>query len=155
MRDARGFYGVGIEHGKNIENIGTLWRSAYSLGASFVFTVGRRYRRQCSDTVKAYRHIPLYNYATLDDLHAHLPFDCQLVGVELDERAKPIETYIHPQRACYLLGAEDHGLTKDAMARCHQIVQLPGRFCLNVSVAGSIVMAHRAMQRGAAVETAA
>lgn len=146
-RDVRGFCGIGIEHGKTAVNIGTLWRSAYSLGASFVFTVGRRYERQSSDTVKAWRHIPLFNYLTLEDLIAHLPYDCPLIGIELDDRALALGRFHHPQRACYLLGAEDHGLSKAALARCHRIVQLSGRHCLNVAVAGSIVLHHRYEQQ--------
>eukprot|EP01047_Picozoa_sp_COSAG01_P129466 COSAG01_NODE_58919_length_303_cov_0.759804_1_plen_52_part_10 len=35
-----GFFGIGIVHGKSRANQGTLWRSAYQLGAAFTFTVG-------------------------------------------------------------------------------------------------------------------
>ena len=42
-----------------------------------------------------------------------------------------------------LLGAEDHGLSKAALARCQHLVQLPGRASLNVAVAGSIVLYDR------------
>ena len=142
-RDVRGFYGVGIFNGKTPANLGTLWRSAHAFGASFLFTVGRRYQRQCSDTTKAYRHVPLYNYETLDEMYAHLPLDCQLVGVELHETSESLHRFSHPQRCAYLLGAEDHGLSADAIRRCHRVIQLPGRYCLNVSVAGSIVLHHR------------
>jgi tRNA G18 (ribose-2'-O)-methylase SpoU len=143
LRDQRGFFGIGIEHGKSEANLGTLWRSAYTFGASFVFTVGRRYKHQSSDTVKAWRHVPLYHYADFDAFHAHLPYDAQLIGVELDDRAQPLGRFVHPQRAVYLLGAEDHGLSATAMQRCHRLIVLPGRFCLNVSVAGSVVLYHR------------
>ena len=40
------FYGIGIVNTKTEANIGTLWRSAHAFGASFIFTVGRRYRRR-------------------------------------------------------------------------------------------------------------
>jgi tRNA G18 (ribose-2'-O)-methylase SpoU len=33
-------------------------------------------------------------------------------GVELDENAEDLETFEHPRRCVYLLGAEDNGLTK-------------------------------------------
>jgi tRNA (guanosine-2'-O-)-methyltransferase len=42
----RGYYGIGIENVKTAENVGTLWRSAYILGASFIFTIGKRYKKQ-------------------------------------------------------------------------------------------------------------
>lgn len=139
----RGYFGIGIEHTKNPMNVGTLWRSASLLGAAFMFTVGRRYQRQSSDTLKAWKHIPLFHYATMDQLFAALPFSCPLVGVELEDRAVPLADFAHPERAIYLLGAEDNGLTPDAIKRCHSLVQLPGRFSMNVSVAGSIVMYDR------------
>lgn len=142
-RDVRGYFGIGIEAPKVEANVGTLWRSAHIFGANFLFTIGRRYQRQCSDTTKAWRHLPLMHYDTFADFYAHLPYDCPLVGVELTERATPLRSFAHPQRAVYLLGAEDHGLSKEALSKAHRVIMLPGRFCLNVSVAGSIVMHDR------------
>ena len=49
----------------------------------------------------------------------------------------------HPERAAYLLGAEDHGLSPAVLAMCHRIVVLPGRHCLNVAVAGSLILYDR------------
>ncbi len=137
----RGFFGIGIEHTKTEANVGTLWRSADLLGAAFIFTIGRRYRRQASDTMKTSRRIPMWHFETLDGLV--LPIDCPLVGVELDDRATPIETFTHPERCVYLLGAEDHGLTKAAIARCHRLVKLPGRASMNVAAAGTVVLYDR------------
>ncbi len=143
LRDRRGYFAVGIEHGKTEMNIGTLWRTADIMGAAFLFTVGRRYQKQASDTRKTWRHVPLMNFATLDDLVSALPFACPLVGIELDDRATPLVAFRHPERACYLLGAEDHGLTSEAIERCHALVRLPGEASMNVAVAGSIVLYDR------------
>jgi len=141
---SRGFCGIGIFHSKTPVNVGTLWRSAAILGADFIFTVGRRYDHQPSDTMKAWRHIPLWHFSDLDDLR--VPRDCKLVGIELDKRARPIHTFAHPERAVYLLGAEDRGLSKEAIARCHSLVCLPGEWSMNVAVAGSIVLHDRAVR---------
>lgn len=149
-RDPRGYFGVGIENTKTVGNVGTLWRTAYTFDAAFIFTIGRRYVPQCSDTVQAWRHTPLFTYPTFADFCVNLPHDCQLVGVERAVQAQPLEAFTHPQRCVYLLGAEDHGLSSDALSRCHRVIQLPGRFCLNVAVAGSIVLYHRHVQRGVA-----
>jgi len=65
------------------------------------------------------------------------------VGIELIESAIPIKEFKHPKQACYLLGAEDHGLTKEAIEACQEIIYLPGERSLNVSVAGSIVIFDR------------
>jgi len=139
----RGYYGIGICNGKTEANVGTLWRSAAIFGASFIFTIGERYKKQASDTMKAWRHIPFYNYKTFDDFYKAMPYDCQLVGVELDDRSHKINNFIHPERCLYLLGAEDSGISETALRHCHTIIQLPGDYCLNVAVAGSIVMYDR------------
>jgi tRNA G18 (ribose-2'-O)-methylase SpoU len=139
----RGYYGIGIVNGKDIKNVGTLWRSAYILGAKFIFTIGVRYKHQCSDTTKAHKHIPYYHYDTFEEFYKHMPKDCKLVGIELDDYSVPIKSYEHFERCIYLLGAEDNGLPKDVLIKCHDIVQLPGDVCLNVSVAGSIVLYDR------------
>jgi tRNA (guanosine-2'-O-)-methyltransferase len=139
----RGYFGIGILNVKTTANIGTLWRSANIFGASFVFVIGNRYKRQASDTMQTWRHIPLYHYDTFEQFYNLMPYDCQLIGIELDERSVLISEFNHPERCVYLLGAEDSGLTKDAMNKCHKMIQLPGDFCLNVSVAGSIVLFDR------------
>jgi tRNA G18 (ribose-2'-O)-methylase SpoU len=144
----RGYFGIGIWRTKNELNIGTLWRSAYLLGASFIFTVGRRYKRQSSDTVNAWRHIPLWHFEDVDSLVKHLPHACPLVGIELDPRSEPLTSYEHPPRACYLLGAEDHGLSPEVRTRCHTLVQLPGTLSMNVAAAGTVVLYDRFAKLG-------
>lgn len=142
----RGFFGVAMYHPKTETNVGSLLRTASILGASFVATVGRRYRHQSSDTRCTPRHTPLFHFADFDDLYEHVPHGCRIVGVELVPWAVDLWHVNHPQQALYLLGAEDHGLPPDVLGRCHVVTQLVGETSLNVSVAGSIVLYHRAMQ---------
>lgn len=144
---SRGYFGIGIENTKNRINVGGLWRSAWNFHSSFIFTIGRRYRQQASDTVKAWKNIPLYRYLDFDEFYGQMPKDCRLVGVEFGEDARSIVNYCHPPRAIYLLGAEDNGLTDQALDRCHHIVEIPSRHCLNVHVAGSILMYDRMIKR--------
>jgi tRNA G18 (ribose-2'-O)-methylase SpoU len=138
-----GYFGIGIFKGKTIENLGTLWRSADLFGAKFIFTIGGRYKKQSSDTSLAYRNIPLYNYETFEEFYKTMPYNCLLVGIEMDKNSESIQTFTHPQRCIYLLGSEDYGLSNEALSKCHQLVQLPGRFSFNVAVAGSLVMFDR------------
>jgi tRNA G18 (ribose-2'-O)-methylase SpoU len=142
---SRGYFGIGIEHNKTPANLGTLWRSAKLFGAAFIFTIGRRYERQPSDTQKTWRHCPLMHFQDIDAFNVSRPFDCPLVGIELAEGSRPLASFRHPQRAVYLLGAEDHGLTKKTLAACQSVVQLEamGNGSLNVAVAGSILLWHR------------
>jgi tRNA G18 (ribose-2'-O)-methylase SpoU len=137
------YFAIGIERCKTEHNVGTLWRSACIYGAAFIFTIGARYHKQATDTVGTWATIPLFHFESIDDLIAHLPYSCPLVGVELDAAATPIERYRHMDRCAYLLGAEDHGLTREAASLCHQLVQLPGHFSMNVASAGTVIMYDR------------
>jgi tRNA G18 (ribose-2'-O)-methylase SpoU len=137
----RGYFGIGIEHTKTEINVGTLWRTANNFGASFVFTIGKRYKKQSSDTPKTWKQIPLYHYDSLEELNT--PYDCMLVGIELIETSINIISYNHPERAIYLLGAEDNGLSKEAIKKCQHIIEIPSNNCLNVATAGAIVMYDR------------
>ena len=145
----QGYFGIGIENAKTSANIGTLWRSASIFGAAFLFTIGRRCKRQWSDTRTAWRDLPMYNHDTFDAFYQAMPYDCLLVGVEMEAKATPIKNYVHPARAVYLLGAEDQGLTPTALARCHHLIALPGDESMNVAVAGSLVMFDRHTKRSA------
>jgi len=143
----RGFFGIGVYHIKSEANLGTLFRSAQCFGADFIYTIGRRYKEQASDTMKSRLHMPLYHYNTLEDMRDHLPHGCRIVGVELDDRAWKVGHYVHPERCVYLLGAEDHGIPPKQLEMCHDIIQIPGASrCLNVSAAGSIVLFDRVNQ---------
>lgn len=140
---SRGYFGVGIYHTKNELNVGTLWRTADNFGAAFIFTIGRRYRQQASDTTKAQKHVPLYHFVDFEHFRASRPIDCPLIGIEQTDSSLDVATFTHPERAIYLLGAEDDGLPREIMERCHSVVHIGSRGCLNVAVAGSIVIFDR------------
>ena len=143
----RGYFGIGIWNVKCETNIGTLWRSANILGADFIFTIGKRYKNQCTDTMQTPRHIPLFHFTDWDDMFRHVPYDCPVVAVELAENSIPLERYHHRERCIYLLGAEDHGLPPEILKKCVETVQLLGDHCMNVATAGSIVMYDRAVKQ--------
>lgn len=143
----RGYYGIGVYHPKWELNVGTLWRHAFAFGASFIFTIGRRYKEQASDTAKSWHSIPLFHFANIGDLIDHLPHGCPLIGIELAGNSQKLPTLSHPTRAAYLLGAEDHGLPANVLQQMHRVVSIPGAdWCLNVAVAGSIVLYDRALK---------
>lgn len=142
-KQGRGYYGIGVYLSKSKENIGSLFRTAFILNAQYIFTIGQRYDLQKSDTVKAYRNIPLFQYNSFEEFYSTIPKDCKLIGIELCDRSVPLTNFVHPERCIYLLGAEDYGLPKDIIDKCNAVVQLPGKFSLNVSIAGSIVMYDR------------
>ncbi|UFH35415.1 RNA methyltransferase [Flavobacterium acetivorans] len=141
------YFGIGIQNGKTPENLGVLWRSAQNLGASYIFTIGNRYAKQACDTHNAVKSIPYFHYENFEDFYKNLPKGARLVGVELDENAEDLETFEHPRRCVYLLGAEDNGLSKQAIEKCHFLVKFKSEKSLNVSVAGSIVLYDRGINK--------
>lgn len=156
-REGRGYFAIGVYRSKTEANIGTLWRTASLYGAAFVFTVGKRYDRQASDTPNTPLHTPLFHFESVDELVAHLPHSCPLIGVEMDARSVPLDSFVHPARGAYLLGAEDHGLPRDIVARCHRLVQIecPQPWSMNVAVAGSLVIYNRHMKASDALAVTA
>ena len=140
----RGYFGIGIYHTKTAANVGTLWRSAYILGADFIFTIGKRFPKQASDTVKAFKHIPMHEYKDMEDFMAHIPYDCQPICIEQSEKSKQLKDWVHPERAAYILGAEDYGIPEDLMKN-KQVIEIENvrPYCMNVAVAGTIIMYDR------------
>ncbi len=141
------FFGIGIQNGKTPENLGVLWRTAQNMGASFIFTIGNRYAKQACDTHNAVKAMPYFHYSTFEDFYMHLPKGAMLVGVELTDTAVALETFQHPKRCVYLLGAEDHGLSKKAIEKSHFLVKFSSTLSVNVAVAGSIVMYDRGIDK--------
>ena len=128
---------------KQHANTGTLWRSAYQLGASFVFTVGARYRSQPTDTIHATSRMPLYDLNDWSAFVEFAPRGAMWVAVEMG--GTPLEDFVHPHCAIYLLGSEDAGLPKAVLSACQHVVSLGSeRYAsYNVATAGAIVMYDR------------
>lgn len=141
------FFGIGIQNGKTPENLGVLWRTAQNMGASFIFTIGNRYAKQACDTHNAVKSMPYFHYESFDEFYKYLPKGARVVGVELTDNAEALETFHHPRRCVYLLGAEDHGLPKKAIEKSHHLIKFKSKFSVNVAVAGSIVMYDRGINK--------
>jgi tRNA G18 (ribose-2'-O)-methylase SpoU len=143
----RGYFEIGVYHPKREANVGTLWRSAMQLGAAGIFIIGPRYKKQSSDTVKAWQHIPLRTYADWYEFSSGRPYNAQLIAVEMG--GIPLTTFTHPERAVYLLGAEDHGIPPEVLEKCQHVVSIEamGQESYNLAVAGSLVMYDRMVRQ--------
>ena len=145
----RGYFGIGVERISKPMNVGNLFRSAHALGADFVFAISPAVdlkQLDRSDTSNTHKHVPLYEYATPKDLS--LPKGCQLVGVELLDGAHDLPSFTHPEQAAYILGPEAGELSPEIVTRCDHVVKIPTTFCVNVGVAGAILMYDRWLTRG-------
>ena len=139
----RGYFAIGAERMSKSLNLGNLMRSAHGFGASFTFTIGATYRalEAVADTSKGQNHLPHYNWDGLEEMA--LPEGCKLVGIELIDEAIDLPSFRHPLRAAYVLGPELGSLSAPLIERCDYVVKIPTRFCVNVAMAGAIVMYDR------------
>ncbi len=146
----KGFFGIGAEGISKPMNMGALMRTAHAFGASFFYSVDADVKvtdMYASDTSKAYENMPYYNWDSIEDMA--LPRGCQLVGIELTDDAVELPEFKHPRAAAYVLGRELGNLSPEMMAKCHHIVKIPTKFCINVSLAGALVMYDRMVSMGA------
>ena len=145
----RGYFGIGVEHISKPMNVGNLFRSAHAFGADFIFAIAPAVdikEIQKADTSRTVKHLPLYEFPEASKLV--LPRDCQLVGVELMEEAVDLPSFNHPERAAYILGPEKGSLSPEVNSRCDFVVKIPTKFCVNVGIAGAILMYDRLITRG-------
>ena len=145
----RGYFAIGVEGISKAMNVGSLFRTAHAFGAGFVFTVAATYERGeggKSDTSDAPGHIPFYSFPDIGSLV--LPKDCSLVGVELTDDAIELPSFRHPTQAAYMMGPERGELSPAMAEQCAFVVKIPTRFCVNVGIAGAIVMYDRITSLG-------
>lgn len=144
----RGFFGIGVEGISKPMNFGNLARSAHGFGASFIFTVApaKAIGSPQSDTTRSQDHLPWYSYDSVEEMY--LPDECRLVGVELTEDAIELPSFRHPSRAAYIFGPEGGSLSPQMVEACEFVVKIPMDFCINVAMAGVVVMYDRMRSMG-------
>ena len=146
----RGYFIVGLENSKNSFNVGATLRAAGIFGAASVFIQGKRYSKAGTDTMKAYKHMPLMQ---VDNILSVIPYDCVPVAVELIEGATPLPSYIHPPRAFYIFGPEDSHISKRTLSACRDTIYIPchpdssTRGCLNLAACVNVVLYDRTSKR--------
>ncbi len=146
---ARGFFAMGVEGITKPANLGNLARSSHAFGASFFYTISPVvdvHGMQKTDTSDAFDHLPFYNFDTVGELS--LPKKCALVAIELTPDSVELPSFRHPMRAAYVLGQERGNVSDELMERADHVIKIPMKFCVNVGVAGAIVMYDRLLSMG-------
>jgi tRNA(Leu) C34 or U34 (ribose-2'-O)-methylase TrmL len=136
----RGYAAIGLHNPKTPTNIGSVLRAAGCYGAAMVAISGKRYQRACTDTQKAWRHMPLLHCT---DLHDAIPFDCIPVAVDLISGARPLPEYQHPERAFYVFGPEDGTLGPDVLGWCRDVIYVPTAGCMNLAATANVILYDR------------
>lgn len=145
----RGYFAVGVEGISKGFNLGNLVRTSHAFGSSFFFTINASVNYaevKSSDTSHSDIHMPFYAHKALSDFV--LPKDCSLVVVELLDNAVDLPSFRHPLRAAYVMGPEKGNLSPELVRRCDHIVKIPTKFCVNVGIAGAMVIYDRMISLG-------
>ena len=139
-RRERGYAAIALDNPKSSINVGSVLRAAGIYGASLVQHSGRRYAKAPTDTMRAYRHMPLIQ---VDDVLDSIPYDCVPVAVDIVPGARSLATYTHPERAIYVFGAEDQTLGARITSRCRDVIFVPTDGCMNLAAAVNVVLYDR------------
>ena len=145
----RGYFAIGAEGISKPMNLGALMRTANAFGAAFVFSVKAKDRTKIaykSDTSRTFKNLPYYQWESHEEMH--FPKGLQMVGIELTDDAVELPEFRHPRMAAYVLGPERGHLSEEMLARCDHVIKIPTKFCINVSLAGALVMYDRVRTSG-------
>ena len=153
----RGFAVIALDQPKFDSNVGGAIRAAGCYGADLIVASGQRFKRESTDTQKAFRHIP--TIFGLDSVFDAIPIDCIPVAVEITDDAHSLVNYRHPERAFYIFGGEDQTLGAKILGRCRDVVYVPTTHCMNLAATVNVVLYDRRVKellgRGRVVEATA
>jgi len=139
-----------LDHLQDPQNVGTLLRTAETVGVHGVVLPGRRAAEVTPAVVNASsgatEHLQIVVVANLAQTIGELQkAGIWIVGVEDDERAQQFDRADLDMPLGLVIGAEGPGLARLTRERCDFLVKLPMRgqiASLNAAVAGSIVLYH-------------
>ena len=106
-----------------------------------------QFKKFASDTYETWSRLPCYEHKDFGAFCAASPHGAPWVAVEMG--GVPLADFVHPERAVYLLGAEDTGLPQAVTQAAAFHVALPTVRdpSFNVAAAGSILMYDRYAKR--------
>ena len=146
-----------LDHLQDPQNVGTLLRTAETVGTHGVVLPGRRAAEVTPAVVNAAsgatEHLRITVVSNLSQAIQEVQkAGIWVVGVEDDERAQLYDRVDLNLPLALVIGAEGSGLARLTRERCDFLIKLPMRgqiASLNAAVAGSIVLYHawRARQR--------
>lgn len=140
LRDSRGFCGVGLMRPKTDANVGSALRACGAYGAALMAIQGKRFQKASTDTMKAWRHMPVME---TDSMRGALPYGCVPVAIELVPGARSLVGYTHPERAFYIFGPEDGSLGNDVLSWCRDVIYIPTTGCMNLAACVNVVLYDR------------
>jgi tRNA (guanosine-2'-O-)-methyltransferase len=142
-------------------NVGTIIRTSAALGVDHLWLVGATESPNHAKTNKTamgtHRYVPWTAVETpTEAVNAAIAAGLTIVGIELADDARPLETVDLSGDVCLVVGHEDRGLSKEMLPLCTAVGYIPqmGKVgSLNVGVAASMAIGEarrQARQAGAA-----
>ena len=135
-------------------NIGTMARCCTAFGVKSLVLIGSR-QFNTFGSHGADGHVHFEHFDSLEEAREKLKGErgcTQILGVEIVDDARAIESHPFTGNTAFIMGNEGHGMTEAQKAICDGFVYIPqygpGTASLNVSVAASIVMHHFALWAG-------
>jgi tRNA(Leu) C34 or U34 (ribose-2'-O)-methylase TrmL len=141
--------GVVLINPKFPHNVGATIRACSCFGVESLIWTGSRIdlspyeRLPREERMKDYKSVRFRNHERPLELFGQ----CTPVCVEVFENSEPLTLFEHPDDAMYVFGPEDGGVPQVIRRLCHRFVHIPAHFCLNLSAAVNVVLAHRLMSR--------
>ena len=134
---------VAIENWQHDMNIGSIVRSANAFAADTVHIVGRkRWNKRGAMVTDRYQHV--VHHATVDELVAWAAgVGIPIIAVDNVPGCVPMETFDWPERCVMLFGQEGPGLSDEAIAAAHAVVEITqygSTRSINASAAAAVAM---------------
>ncbi|HEX2902903.1 MAG TPA: TrmH family RNA methyltransferase [Jatrophihabitans sp.] len=132
----------------NPYNVGSIFRSAATLGVDCIHLVGGtpgpEHRGVHKTSLGTEHSVPWQRDEQLATaLAGNRAEGLQIVGIELSDTAQPLHEFALATDVCLVMGSEASGLTSQALAACDGIAYIPqpGKVAsLNVAMAASIAL---------------
>lgn len=139
----RGYACIGLDNPKSPENVGGALRAISCYGAALLVMGGKRparWLKHSTNTMKQHLHMPVL---LVDDLKDAVPYNCVPVAVDIVDGARPLQEYVHPERAFYIFGGEDATLGERTLSWCRDVVVIPTKRCMNLAATVNVVLYDR------------
>ena len=155
---ALSYFGIGMVGETRDAHHGTLLRSSYQYGASFICKIGGKHTKHTmrdTDTTKAWCYIPVFSYPSVEKLANCAPYSCPWVACVDAPGGTPLKDFKHPPRALYLFPGDDKGLLKSMLTKCKYHVMPPrsqhysGTDLTTSPIFGTMVLYDRYMKENA------
>lgn len=141
---------------RSAHNVGSIFRTADACGINHIYLVGytpsphdsfgRINTHIAKTSLGAEKTVPWSHHSALRFVIRKLKNKgVRIVAVEQDSRSVNYKTWRSPKECAFVFGNEPRGLSRQALALCDEILEIPMRGkkeSLNVSVAAGIILFH-------------